>query len=265
VVIERSDDREVYQVFESALRNAFPSHRDILILPTGATTKAELIIAIGSKAVASFSNSTIPVLNVMVSRAGLEKFKPAGSGGSSGIYMDQPTERQFSLLRAVFPQAKSIGVLISKETAELASIRKLSSASGIQLHSKRVSAPDQLSVGLSELLAYSDVLLVLPDAEVYRSDTIRNILLETYRQHVPMIGLSQNYVRAGALCAVYSTPAQIANQAAGVVIQYAQTRKLPGYQYPQEFEVAVNTQVARSLGVTIKSAEQLRTEIGGRP
>jgi hypothetical protein len=64
---------------------------------------------------------------------------------------------------------------------------------------------------------------------------------------------------------VYSTPVQIANQAAKVVTQFSDTRKLPDYQYPQEFEVAVNTQVARSLGLTIKSAEQLRMEIGERP
>jgi len=156
-------------------------------------------------------------------------------------------------------------VLISDETSELASAKQLSSAFGFRLHIQTVSTPDQLASGLSALLADSDVLLVLPDAEIYRSDTIRNILLETYRQQVPMIGLSQNYVRAGALCAVYSTPMQIADQAARIVSQFARTGKLPDYQYPQEFEVAVNTQVARSLGLTIKSAEQLRNEIGGRP
>jgi hypothetical protein len=58
---------------------------------------------------------------------------------------------------------------------------------------------------------------------------------------------------------------QIADQAARIVSQFARTRKLPDYQYPQEFEVAVNTQVARSLGLTIISAERLRNEIGERP
>jgi ABC-type uncharacterized transport system substrate-binding protein len=156
-------------------------------------------------------------------------------------------------------------VLISGETPELVSVKQLSSDLGFSLNIQAVPSQNQLAGSLSALLAVSDVLLVLPDADIYRSDTIRNILLETYRQHVPMIGLSQNYVRAGALCAVYSTPVQIANQAAKVVTQFSDTRKLPDYQYPQEFEVAVNTQVARSLGLTIKSAEQLRMEIGERP
>jgi len=265
VALALSEEREVYLAFESALRNSLDSRQEIQILPSGTAAQAELIVAIGAKAADSFSGSSIPVLNVMVSRAGLEKFRRDSHSESSGIYMDQPMERRFSLLRAALPQTKSVGVLISNTSPQLASAKQLSSASGFRLQIQTVSTPDQLASSLSALLADSDVFLVLPDAEIYRSDTIRNILLETYRQQVPMIGLSQNYVRAGALCAVYSTPMQIADQAARIVSQFARTRKLPDYQYPQEFEVAVNTQVARSLGLTILSAEQLRNEIGERP
>ncbi|MDD2700552.1 MAG: ABC transporter substrate binding protein [Sideroxydans sp.] len=225
--------------------------------------QAELIVAIGAKAAARFRNSSIPVLNVMVSRTELEKIKRDTVQTSSGIYLDQPTERQFQLLRAALPQAQSIGVLISNETPELVSLRKLSTNLGMNLRIRKVRELDQLADSLEQVLSDSDVLLVLPDAEIYRSDTIRNILLETYREHVPMVGLSQNYVRAGALCAVYSTPLQMANQAAQIVTQFAKTRKLPDYQHPWQFEVAVNTQVARSLGVTITSAEQLRSKIEG--
>jgi len=264
VTLVLSEDREIYLGFESALRSSLDSRQEIQVLPFGVAAQPELIIAIGAKAAERFRSSSIPVLNVMVSRAGLEKYRRDSSQGSSGIYMDQPMERRLSLLRAALPQTNSIGVLISSETPELATVKQLSSVSGLALHIQTVPTPDRLAASLSELLIDSDVLLVLPDAEVYRSDTIRNILLETSRQHVPMIGLSQNYVRAGALCAVYSTPMQIADQAARIVSQFARTRKLPDYQYPQEFEVAVNTQVARSLGLAIKSAEQLRTEIGER-
>lgn len=265
VTLALSEDRESYLAFESALRDSLDSRQEIQLLPSGAATQAELIVAIGAKAAGNFSSSSLPVLNVMVSRAGLEQIKRDSSNRSSGIYMDQPISRRFSLLRAALPQTKSIGVLVSSETPELAAVKQQASAAGFSLHIQAVPTPDQLAGSLSSLLAESEVLLVLPDAEIYRSDTIRNILLETYRQHVPMIGLSQNYVRAGALCAVYSTPQQIADQAARVVSRFAKSRKLPDYQYPEEFEVAVNTQVAHSLGLTIKSAEQLRAEIGERP
>ena len=132
------------------------------------------------------------------------------------------------------------------------------------LHERTVDQKHPVASALSDLLDESEVLFVLPDATVYNSDTIRNILLETYRKQVPMVGLSPGYVRAGALCAVYSTPQQIAKQAADAIEQFATSGKLPASQYPTDFDVSVNTQVARSLGLVIKDAEKLRTEIRRR-
>jgi ABC-type uncharacterized transport system substrate-binding protein len=265
VVLIQGEGREAYHAFETALRDALSSNQDVQILSAGTVGKADLLVAIGPQASEGLGNPPIPVLNVMVTRAGLEKSKSAGSRMSSGIYMDQPLVRQVSLIRAALPQAESIGLLFSQVPSEMESLRTITKASGLGLHVGSVPEPSLLASRLLDVLSASDVLLVLPDAAVYRSDTVRNILLESYRQRVPMVGFSQNYVRAGALCAVYSTPSQIADQAARIVTQFARTKVLPEYQYPQDFEVAVNMQVARSLGLTVKSAEQLRKEIGGRP
>jgi ABC-type uncharacterized transport system substrate-binding protein len=104
-------------------------------------------------------------------------------------------------------------------------------------------------------------LLALPDSAVYNDSTIRNILLATYHRGIPLIGYSSGYVKAGALCAVYSTPEQIAAQAAQLIFKFKDTHKLPAPQYPQEFEVTVNPQVADSLGLQIKNATALHDEI----
>jgi ABC-type uncharacterized transport system substrate-binding protein len=119
-----------------------------------------------------------------------------------------------------------------------------------------------LSNALQEiLLGRSEVLLALPDAAVYNDSTIRNILLATYRRGIPLIGFSSGYVKAGALCAVFSTPAQIATQAAALILQFANTHALPFPQYSHEFEVMVNEQVARSLDLQVKGASALHDEI----
>ncbi len=266
VALAFEQEHELYRSFEAALHQAFESRTDINLLPNAAGVReADVIIAVGAKAAERYIDSPRPVLNVLVSRAWVDSVGKPDKRQISGIYFDQPIDRQLALLHAALPQARSVGVLVSADSAALQSLRRLSDETRISLHVQQSRMPDRLFGDLSALLGVSDALLVLPDAAIYRSDTIRNILLETYRQRVPMIGLSQHYVRAGALCAVYSTPLQIANQTARAVAQFAKTGKLPDYQYPQEFEVAVNTQVARSLGLTIKSAEQLRTEIGGGP
>ena len=111
------------------------------------------------------------------------------------------------------------------------------------------------------MLQDSDVLLALPDSSVYNSATLRNILLATYRSGIPLIGLSPAYVKAGALCAVFSTPTQIAAQAAMAIQQFWEISALPVAQYPQLFEVTVNEQVGRSLGLSIKSPAELQNEM----
>ena len=173
------------------------------------------------------------------------------------IYMDQPMERRLALLSAVLPNAKEIGVLYGTPPLELDYLKKMLAVKRFVLHEQVVDQRHPLSAALSDVLRESEVLFVLPDAEVYNSETIRNILLETYRRQIPMIGISASFVRAGALCAVYSTPQQVAE----VIEQWADSGKLPASQYPKEFDVSVNAQVARSLGLTIKDAEQLRAEI----
>jgi ABC-type uncharacterized transport system substrate-binding protein len=131
---------------------------------------------------------------------------------------------------------------------------------------ERVVGPDRdLVDALDSVLEESEVLLVLPDTDVYNAGTIRNILLTSYRKQIPLIGLSQAYVKAGALCAIYSTPAQIAAQAAEAVRQFSVSAKLPPSQYPREFEVSVNLQVARSLDLPVKDADRLREEIRRNP
>ena len=264
VAVVLSDEGVAYREIAATLRKKLDTAAFTLTLSNSSvpTGKADLYVVVGMKATASLAQSRQPVLSVLTPRAGIEALRP--SAAFSAIYVEQPLARQLALLSAALPQAHSLGVLYATPPAELAELEKLSIAAGLTLRTQLVAEPSQLAASLSGLLEKSDALLVLPDAAVYRPDTIRNILLETYRRRVPMIGLSQHYVRAGALCAIYSTPEQIARQAAKAIEYFAATGRLPASQYPEEFEVAVNTRVARSLGLTIKDAEQLRASIRGK-
>jgi ABC-type uncharacterized transport system substrate-binding protein len=156
-------------------------------------------------------------------------------------------------------------VLYSTPPKEINTLRMLAKARRLELNERSPGSASSLHASLQELMQGSDVLLALPDVEIYNTSTIRNILLATYRSKVPLIGFSPAYVRAGALCAVFSTPAQIASQSLAIIRDYAETRALPAPQYAKEFEVSVNEQVARSLGLNIKSAIQVRSEMGAAP
>jgi ABC-type uncharacterized transport system substrate-binding protein len=229
-----------------------------------ALPEADLVVAVGMKAATAAANISLPALSIFVPRSGFERLPRSSSPSFSAIYMDQPLERQLALISSVLPGNPRVGILYATPPPELELLRKLSAARRFALFEQIVDQQHPLASALSALLEESEVLLVLPDAQVYNSNTIRNILLETYRKQVPMVGLSPAYVRAGALCAVYSTPQQVANEAADAIELFATTGRLPASQYPTEFDVSVNTQVARSLGLVIKDTERLRAEVRRR-
>ncbi len=266
VAVVLSEDGGAYQAFGDALRGQLPPGRVALYVqgadqPLGA---ADLYIPVGMKAASALASRDAPTLSVLVPRAGFEQLlKTAERHGKprSAVFLDQPVQRQVALLLAALPAVKQVGVLYAEHQPELPNLRHLLADKGIRLHDRIVDKTQSLNDALANILDVSEVLFVLADSEVYNAGTIRNILLAAYRKQVPLVGISQAYVKAGALCAIYSTPEQIARQTAGLVERYAESGKLPAAQYPSEFEVSVNIQVARSLEIHMKDAGQLRDEI----
>jgi ABC-type uncharacterized transport system substrate-binding protein len=227
--------------------------------------QADLIIAVGFKATElAASQSSIPVLAVMIPKTGYEealaKNSPKNSNRKiSAIYLDQPWDRQIDFWRAVLPDRLRIGLLHSSDThLDVALLRQVVAQRGGSLAAQAVHSSAELFTALESVLSNSDVLLAIPDSSIYSSSNIRNILLTSYRHGAPLIGLSPAYVNAGALCAIFSTPEQLAVQASATVISFARTGQLPGPQYPDTYTIAVNQQVARSLGVKLPSQEAIR-------
>lgn len=224
---------------------------------------ADMYVAVGVKAATQLAAKDVPVLDVFVPRNSFEHLPRAASARAVGsaIYLDQPMERQLALLTNALPGLRHVGVLYTEPPPELAGLRRLLAERKIRLHERGVDQAHQLNDALEAVLEESEVLFVLPDADIYNASTIRNILLTSYRKQVPLVGISQAYVKAGALCAVYSSPEQVAAQAVTMIERFASSGKLPAAQYPVDFVVSVNIQVARSLDLHIKDAERLREEI----
>lgn len=270
ITVVLSEAGGAYQAFSEALRSKLQADRFALdIKRVGDEVEHPgLYVAVGMKAASVLANRDVPALNVLVPKAGYDKLQlvPARHSTSrSAIYLDQPMERQIALLLAALPDTRHAGVLYAVPPPELPNVRRLLADRNIRLHDQAVDERHSLHDALEEVLNESEVLFVLPDAEVYNPGTIRNILLTAYRKQVPLIGISQAYVRAGALCAVFSTPEQIAAQAASMIRRYAESGRLPAAQYPSEFDISVNMQVARSLDLRIKDADRLRDEIRRTP
>lgn len=271
VTIVQGENSEPYLEFTHALRdNILKRNVDLVVIddPSIPAPDSDLVISVGMKAAMTVAASNSPVvLNILVPKSGYEKLlrdfpSRANSKNFSAIFLDQPIARQVRLIAAILPGKRHVGVLFdSFPQDELMQLRQQMSRHGLNLHERVISPALPLHDALQEVLQDSEVLLALPDSTVYNNSTLRNILLATYRSNIPLIGFSSSYVKAGALCAVFSTPAQIAAQTAMAIQQFWETSALPPAQYPQLFEVMVNEQVGRSLGLSTKSPAELHNEM----
>ncbi|WP_294768660.1 ABC transporter substrate binding protein [uncultured Rhodoferax sp.] len=199
-----------------------------------------------------------PVISALIPRQGFERLmrsNPPKAAPVAAVYLDQPFVRQLELVHQALPDVKRIGVLWGQESLpQQASLQAAAQARGMEVVSSPVVGPSSLFSGLKTVLDDAGVLLAVADPQVYNGGTISNILLATYRVRVPVMAFSPAYVKAGALLAVYSTPRQIGTQAGALARTLLQGGAPPVSQYPQDFEVAVNEHVARSLGLTLDEA-----------
>jgi ABC-type uncharacterized transport system substrate-binding protein len=226
---------------------------------------ADLIVTVGTHASALVQSSSgnIPVLNLLVSAhdyALLNKAHPSDANLHSAIYLDQPLDRQLNLIRLVLPKATRLASLSGPQSAEqVQELSALCAQRGLHLLIKPVAHGSNPIHPLVQLIDRAEVLLALPDPDVFNRTSVQAILLTTYRNNVPVIGFSQAYVRAGALAAVHSTAQQIGQQAGEWIVEFihSENRQLGTPRHPRYYSVAVNSQVAQSLNLNINSESVL--------
>ena len=267
-----SDNSPPYQSFANSLSNKLPATVEIAIVTQADAlapqNKENLIVAVGMKAgLTAATQSRTPVLTVMIPKVGYEELlvqikAQTRTPAISAIYLDQPLYRQIDFIQAALPGRRKIGLLFTP-TPHLNRDKIIQQVADreVTVITKPLSSVEKLFSTLDDLLDESDVLLAMPDNKIYNGINIRNILLSTYRSGIPFIGLSQSYVTAGALGAVFSTEEQIAGQSASTILSFARSGILPEPQYPHEFSIALNPDVARSLEIELPAAEVIRQKM----
>ena len=270
-----SDSSPPYRQFATSFIQALAvTKADVVVTESQDVSGAniDLIVTVGMKA-AELARTQVsaPVLAAMVAKRSyddmLAQSSPAKSAQAiSAIYLDQPWDRQLDFWQATLPKRHRIGLLYSPNTRiDIARLRQDIAKRGGTLAAQAVRSSESLFSSLADVLNGSDVLIATPDSAIYSNSNIRNILLTSYRRGIPLIGLSQPYVNAGALCAIFSTPEQLAVQASATVSLFARTRRLPDAQYPTAFTIASNQQVGRSLGIVVPSQDAIRSQMSRMP
>ncbi len=227
----------------------------------------DLVVALGTQAAQALQywKPRSPVLYTLITQATFDSLRRAGrlacpEGLCTAVYRDQPLPRLMDILTDAFGEHRRPGVLLGPSSRALReNLEAWGEARGLEVKTAYANTQQELLPALKQLLAHSDVLISLPDPEIYNRHTTKSVLLTAYRYRVPVLAYSKAYADAGAALSVYSTPEQIARQCTRIINDFLQDgkRTLPAPQHPQQFTLRINAHAGRSLGLDLQHNPKL--------
>lgn len=265
VVVLRTSEAAPFAAASSALAEVLGDRVDLLetsIDPDAAeeaariaALEAAVLVPLGSQAArwTQSDTETTPIVFAMVLypvQTGIVPSLEHPGGRITGAALDIPIALQFRALREVVG-AERVAVLYDpSETGPLVErARAQARAQGIELLGIEVWDPGNLDRSLDEIDREIDALWSVADRTVMTRIATQRILLHTLRERIPFLGLSEQFVRAGALLALVSSYAANGRQAAHLVHSVLDGRppaQLP-VAVPDQIEVVLNDRTARRL------------------
>ena len=229
--------------------------------PAPAAAQAQAVVSVGTEATAwAVWHTTGPVIFCMVANPHQKVL--AGLSGPElarvrGVSLNVPVHNQFATLHDILPKAKRIGVVFDPQQSAGAVAE--ASAAATRLGCTVVSRPVTNEAALPEALVgldgRVDAVWAPVDATVYNPRSAQFVLRQMLQRQVPVVGFSENLVKAGALFAPCVNYQDIGRQTAELLAAVLRTGAPAGgtVQPPQRFNVVVNAHVSRLLNRPIKS------------
>jgi ABC-type uncharacterized transport system substrate-binding protein len=182
----------------------------------------------------------------------------------TAIFSDPSPTEQMRLIHAIYKRPVSVVSLI-QSADYIPELKRAAHLTSTDLTIETV-APDDNIFRLVNQIPSQSALLALPEAKIYNAETLRNLLIATYRRELAVIGFSSAFVKAGALAGAISDSDDIAGQVEELLDEFDRTGRLPSAAHPKYFSIVVNDSVARSLNLVIdESVRQLSRKPKARP
>jgi putative ABC transport system substrate-binding protein len=230
ILVLQSHDSPPYQQMLTGFQANLSSHKlpvkyDVQVAPLsgGADDVAQivrnqqprLIFTIGTPAsrAALSAEHKIPIVTGLVLE--LEASQP----NTTGISLAFPASTHWLWLRRLLPEARHIAVIYDPRHGEqlFQSLQQQARSENISLIAAPAQTAEDLPVMLQQLPTQLDALWAVDGVAAFNAVAIRELLLYSFRNRTPLIGLSEQWVKAGALYALDWDYADLGDQAAGLV------------------------------------------------
>lgn len=214
---------------------------------------ARLIVTLGSTATqaAVREMSHLPILATMIVSAD----EIGSAPNATAVLLDFPLEVQLQWLRRFLPGAGTVGMLFNtKENhTKVVAASRTAKTTGLILVPQPVETPRALPDALENITRSVDVLWGISDSIVMTPQTAEPILLSTFRNRIPLVGLSTSWVKAGALYALDRDYVDIGLQCgelAGKMLNGTSARSLAAL-HPRKVTYAINLKTAGAMNLEL--------------
>ena len=271
VLAVMSDKGEVQQNFYSKLQNKLTKNTSITKINSSEITEEiinqyNLIVSIGYKSatvMAKYETKKNVIYTLIPDNESLRLNIPCEKTTCYKIFINQPVHRYVQLFKNLFPKRKTLVLATTKENTIKSQQAKTASKDNNLIFKKiRIHKNHNISRILINNLNDNDVLLALPNPDIYNANHAKSIILSTYHANVPIIAYSKSFAKAGALISLYSSIDNVAEKTANIVQSIITNGTLKQKEhYPDEFTIEINSAVARSMNINIDSENMLKRKI----
>ncbi len=228
---------------------------DNLAIVISKNQKADLIFTLGTDALRLVKEGLkdVPVIYTFVLNA--DSIVGPGRANVTGIDMNIPPEEQFNALLQVVPSARRIGVIYdpSKNQSAVNEAEAAARKLGVHLISRKVRTGAEAINTINQLEGKVDALWMLPDTTAITPESVEYMLLFSFKNRIPLIGISEKYVKNGALFALTFDSEDMGRQAGEMatrILMGEDASNIP-VPKPRKLRLSINLNTAEKLGLKI--------------
>jgi putative ABC transport system substrate-binding protein len=221
---------------------------------------ARVVLALGTDA-ARFvkdAKTDVPSVFSMVSEpgaSGLLNADGAAGGSMTGACLDVPVREQFTSLIDVVPGAKRIGVVYNPDETQVIvdEGRAVANSMNLGFVSQAVRSEADVPKALGELRPRIDALWLVGDRTVLTTQSLQYVFLFAFQNNLPLIGLSDHFVKMGALFAVgpdYEDIGRQSGELAARILSGEEPQDLD-YVSPRRVLLSLNLRTAEIIGIKV--------------
>ena len=215
-----------------------------------------LVFALGSLATTAATKaiSDIPIVAGLILNVDETKAK----ANFAGVGLEFPLEVQLQWLSRMLPDCKNIGVLYNpaQNQKKIESATKIAESKGMKLYVQKVESPSDIPDALESLSKRVDALWGVTDDLVYTPQTAKQILLFSFRNQIPLIGISGEWVKAGALYALVCDYKDLGAQCGEKAVKQLQGANSSSslLEFPRKVAYSLNLKTAQHMKIEIKES-----------